>query len=275
MTMRISNKGPREGYCVICGTHGTLTRDHVPPKKCNNLNNTELEVLQSRFAKTVRGTISQGGTQFKTLCGKCNNERLGIQYDPSLVDLSNAITSLVLGARRKHIQLQQKIYPIIKPQRIARAVVGHMLAAVAVEETKSGLIKSPMSDALRKYFLDQTLPLPEEMEIYYWPYPYKEQVLIKGFGKFDIRTKHGLIGDIFKFLPLGFLLTWEKPDSINVNIPVLLRNKKMGIDEQEKIEIDLYNHPPHDFPEAPKDWELSLLNDQHAFIGSLHKTEQA
>lgn len=272
--MKISNKGPREGYCVICGIHGELTRDHVPPKKCNNLNNTELMLLQSRYTKTARGTISQGGTHFKTLCGKCNNERLGIQYDPSLIELSNTITSLVLGAKRKRIQLPKKIFPIITPQRIARAVVGHILAAVVVEETKSELISSPMLDALRKYFLDQTLPLPEEMEIYYWPYPYKEQVLIKGFGKFDIRTKHGIIGDIFKFLPLGFLLTWEKPDSINVNIPVLLRNKKMGIDEQEKIEIDLYNHPPHDFPEAAKGWEISFLNDNHAFIGiPQHKME--
>ena len=212
---------------MICETHGKLTRDHVSPKKCNNLNNTELKVLQSRFAKTARGTISQGGTQ----------------YDPSLIELSNAITSLVLGARRKHIQLPQKIYRIITPQRIARAVIGHMLAAVAVKETKSGLIKSQISDALRKYFLDQTLPFAEEL---------------------------------FKFLPLGFLITWDKSDSINVNIPILLRNKKMDIDEQEQIEIDLYNYPPRDFPEAPKDWEIFLLNDQHAFVGSpQHKTEQA
>lgn len=84
------------------------------------------------------------------------------------------------------------------------------------------------------------------MEIYYWYYPYKEQILIKGFGKFDIRTKYGIIGDIFKFFPLVFFITWEKPNSVNVNIPVLLKNKKM------------------DIPEVPKEWEISLLNDQHA-----------
>lgn len=85
-----------------------------------------------------------------------------------------------------------------------------------------------------------------------------------------------LVGHVFKFFPLGFLLTWERPDNIKVNIPILLRNKKMGIDEREQIEIDLYNYPPRDFPETPKGWEISLLNDQHAFIGSpQHKTEQA
>ncbi len=266
--MRISNKGPSEGYCVICGTHGKLTRDHVPPKKCNNLNNTELKVLQSRFAKTAQRTISRGGTHFKTLCGKCNSEQLGVEYDPWFIELSKVIKASFLEEN-----LPQKICLTITPQRIARAVVGHILAAVAVEETKSGLINSPMSDTLRKYFLNKTLPLPDEIEIYYWLYPYKDQVLIKGMGKCQFGIKEMLVGHIFKFFPLGFLLTWERPDNIKVNIPILLKNKKMKINEREQIEIELC-YPPRDFPESPKDGELFLLNDQHAFIGSpQHKTE--
>lgn len=175
ISKRILHKGPSEGFCVICGEYSKLTRDHVPPKKCNNLNDVEIKALMPKEESARVGTTSQGGTHFKTLCSKCNSERLGAKYDPSLVDFTNNITSLVLGAKRKHIVLPQSIYPIITPQRIARSVVGHALAAVAVEEAKIGLVSSPMSNKLREYFLNESHPLPEKLEIYYWLYPSRKE----------------------------------------------------------------------------------------------------
>lgn len=77
-------------------------------------------------------------------------------------------------------------------------------------------------------------------------------------------------GHVIKFLPLGFWLVWGKPKSVKMNIPNLLKDKDMGLDERIQIDIDLYNTPSTKFPEAPKDWEINLLNDNYAFVGN-HK----
>ena len=198
---RVINRGNKIGHCVICGEHGKLSRDHVPPKACNNLNDVELRSLYPSHDIKEIATTSQGGSHYKTLCEECNNTRLGQYYVPYLVSLSNEITSLVLGAKNQVISLPQELTTIIRPQRIARAVVGHCLAAIAVNETKTGLVSSPISDALREYFLTPDLPMPEELTIYYWPYPSKRQVVVKHMGKSSIHDKGVIYGHVIEFLP--------------------------------------------------------------------------
>jgi hypothetical protein len=97
---RILNQGPKEGFCVICGGFGVLSRDHVPPKGCHNLNDVELKTVLPSPEYSKVGTTSQGGTHYKTLCEKCNNHCLGTLYDQALIDFSNSITSTVLGAKK-------------------------------------------------------------------------------------------------------------------------------------------------------------------------------
>lgn len=268
ISKRIQHKGPGKGYCVICGEKGKLTRDHVPPKKCNNLNDVEIKAFLSSNNSARVGPTSQGGTHFKTLCTKCNSEILGMKYDPSLVEFSNKITSLVLGAKNSSIYLPKNTYPIITPQRIAKSVVGHVLAAIAVDEVKSGLVKSPMSNALREYVLDSTLPMPPSLEIFYWVYPYRKQVVIKGMGKAQFGAGNEVVvGHVFKFLPLGFWLVWDRPKYVEINLSSLVVNKGMGLDERAQVEIDLYNTIPSDFPEASKGKDVTLLNT-YSFIGN-------
>lgn len=264
---RVLHKGPNEGICVICGERGKLSQDHVPPKKCNNLNDVELNTLTPDKDYSRIGTTSQGGTHFKTLCKKCNSEKLGLEYDPALIDFSNAVTDLALGAKRKNIHLPPFIFPIIKPQRIARSIVGHVLAAVAIEET-SGLISNPLSDAMRRYFLDDSSPLPKELDIYYWLYPSKKQVVIKYFSKAIWGHKPTVTGHVIKFLPFGFWLVWNKPESFRFNVSKLVKDKGMAIDDTDQIIMDLYNRPSTLFPEVPEDMEINFLNNNHAFIGN-------
>jgi len=265
---RVSNRGPDIGYCVICGNKGKLSRDHVPPKGCNNLNDVELKHLFPSEKYSRKGITSQGGTHYKTLCGACNNTHLGSYYDPYLVNLSNEITSLVMGAKNRKISLPDRIYPFIKPQRIARAVVGHCLAAIAVDEAKSGLISSPISDSLRSYFLDQSSSLPEQLDIFFWPYPSKNQVVVKYMGKSSMYRKGTIVGHVMKFLPLGFWLVWDKPDSIAIGERKLVPDKFMGLDDVHQVELDLYNIPALNFPEAPADHEYVVLNGGHAVVAN-------
>lgn len=268
---RIQTRGARIGFCSICRKEGPLSRDHVPPKGCNNLNDVEIRTLVPSEDFVKSATTSQGGTHYRTICGTCNNKRLGIDFDPELIKLSNEITSLSLGAKNKRILLPQSIHCFIKPQRIARAVVGHALAGLAINETKDDQLSDPISDLLRGYFLNENADFPEELEIYYWVYPCRRQVLIKGAGK-SIGTFSGpralVVGHIFKFLPLGFWLVFKGDErglrNTNGAVKNLVKNKKMKLDEIEQVEIDLFNIPPLNFPEAPKGDEIILFNNERA-----------
>lgn len=266
---RVLIKGPEIGFCVICGEKGKLTKDHVPPKNCNNLSNYDLKAFLDFENSGGKGANSQGGTHFRTLCQKCNNERLGLQYDPSLVDLSNEITLLVMGTKNRIISLPEFLYPFVKPQRLARSVIGHTLAAIAVDETKKGLISAPIPNALRDYFLDDALPLPDRLDIYYWMYPSRRQVVIKGAGKISMFAgPDAVVGHIIKFLPLGFWLIWDKPNKFKANLNKLVPNKDMGLDEVHQMVVSLRDIPPLDFPEAPADHEAILLNANSISVGS-------
>ena len=225
-----------------------------------------MALLPSENSASV-GTTSQGGTHYRTICGQCNSARLGGHYDPALVDMSNAITTLALGAKKRKIALPRTISPFIKPQRIARAVVGHVLAGLAVEETNQGLLSSPISDSLRSYFLDEAAYFPENLEIYYWLHPSRRQVLIKNVGKSLINSageREVVFGHIFKFLPLGFWLVFNGTNQESDLVKTLVKNKMMALDEVDQVEIDLHRVPPLDFPEVPKGNDFIAFNSDYA-----------
>ncbi|MBL4851253.1 MAG: hypothetical protein JKY90_03090 [Gammaproteobacteria bacterium] len=69
---RVLNRGQGKGHCVICGVYGELSRDHIPPKKCNNLNDVELKALlpsgnSARVATTSQGGEFKGSEPFKAI----------------------------------------------------------------------------------------------------------------------------------------------------------------------------------------------------------------
>lgn len=260
LELRVLNKGPNVGFCVICGDYGKLSKDHVPPKGCNNVKDHILTAFHKNISKG--GVTSQGGTHFKTLCETCNSERLGLEYDTELVKLSNEVTSLAISKIEGRLALPSEVYSFVKPQRIARAVVGHALAGVSVNEAKSGLISAPFQDALRSYFLNKDAAMPDELNIYYWLYPSKMQVIIKGAYKANFGTRNGILGHIFKFLPLGFWLVWEKPVEININLNNLVTNKSCGVNDVYQLPINLKHVQSVNFPEAPEGNEGVLLSDE-------------
>ena len=260
---RVMTKGQNVGYCVICGSHGKLTRDHVPPKGCNNKTDVVLRTLLPSHEKNSKNseTPSQGGTNFKTLCEKCNSSPLGDKYDPELINLSNEITKTALAVDKKQIMLPSVRLIFTRPQKLARAVIGHILAANAVDETKDGLRTFDFRDALRHYFLNEKAPLPEEVDIYFWIYPSRRQVIIKDahIGSFG---NEPFCCHILKFLPLGFWVLWEKPDTFQTTLPNLVADKSMSIDDIYQTKVDFRSIPRLDFPEMPIDNQITFLSSK-------------
>ena len=87
-------------------------------------------------------------------------------YDPELNKISKDVRMLLKAT--KTIWLGQRQYIPVKPQRLARAIVGHLLAGGLSPDNSP--VKAACPDALREYFLDPMAPLPDKLDIYYWLY---------------------------------------------------------------------------------------------------------
>tara|TARA_Y100000588_G_C14168160_1_gene887870 strand:- start:1077 stop:1307 length:231 start_codon:yes stop_codon:yes gene_type:complete len=70
-----------------------------------------------------------------------------------------------------------------------------------------------------------------------------------------------------KFFPLAFWVVWNVPEEINISLPKLLPNKKVGGDELTQITVDFVSHPRLDFPETPDDNGASLYASQINSVG--------
>ena len=70
---RIRHVRIKEGYCLICGSYGELTMDHVPPKGAITVSKIEqkhiFEILGADNIK-LKGIKSLNGSRFKTICAK-------------------------------------------------------------------------------------------------------------------------------------------------------------------------------------------------------------
>jgi hypothetical protein len=267
---RISTRGPEKGYCVICGDYGALTRDHVPPKGCNNLDDRSIRSWVCHFTGQGPVTYSQKGTHYKTICGYCNNTRLGSEYDPALVEISNEITEIIKLAATSKIEFPETIDRDVKTQRVAKSLVGHILAGASISEVSAPPKSAEVLDAFREYVLSPSKPMPDKLEIYYWTYPYKKQVLVRFFSKTRLNAKYAILGSVLKFHPFGFWLVWDKPKGFKINLPILVRDKS-NTEECRKLRFELSNGFPHDFPEAPQSDEVTMIDKDMAVVSEPKK----
>jgi hypothetical protein len=265
MSIHIVTYGPKESICNICGDFGRLTKDHTPPKGAININQVEmLHIIDHLNAeKPTRNTRkSQNGVKYRTLCSRCNNGLLGTKYDPAFI----SFVSNVGGFLRTKIQLPRIINVPSQPQKLMRAVLGH-LSAQGVNRYDHGKDTEP----LRDYFIDESLPLPNNIDIYYWVYPYKSQVQVRDCCYMDIRIGEPVIIWFIKFFPIAFLVTWDKPQELNIQFPNLDEWRNAGIEEEIEIPVHLDRIAPQFWPETPM--EHSVVTYGKEAIVALGRTK--
>lgn len=243
--MLIQTRGAKIGQCNICGEIGSLTEDHTPPKGCYKPKPVELfPIIDHLAADPPRrsGTISQNGVKYRTLCGRCNNSLLGREYDPEFIAFVNGIGA----ALRTSIKLPNVVTYKLKPQRVMRALLGHMSA-----QGVGRYLKGPETEPLRNYILDPALSLPNSIKVYCWPYPYSRQVIVRDCGLMDIRSGQHVICWLLKFFPVGFLATFDQKPGYRFHGIELSRWRSVGIDEDASIPFALTPVPHQFWPEAP------------------------
>lgn len=204
---RIRHVRIKEGYCLLCGEYGTLTKDHVPPKSAITLT-PMLQRTVSEWWSTdsVKPLSAVSGTVFKTLCKRCNNEVLG-KKDKYISDVCKEI-SLSL---QSYIQNINSISNIIKVPlnsiNFTRAMIGHIIAASSVEQCQKELIETPFYTPLRDYVLGNNDTFEDTHDIYYWFYPKRAQITAQSVGFFN--DGHLCICSVLHFFPISFLITFK------------------------------------------------------------------
>jgi len=253
----LTSKRPPIDRCNICGKMDRLTDDHVPPKFWHNSSNKRYsqglgtydpEKTSLQFPWTARG-----GIVFRSICSDCNNRVLGSDTDKPLKDFCDQIRSN-LKAGNNYINCR------IKPNRIARAVLGHMLAA------KDFFDDSCLVDkALREYVLDPDSIPPENLSLLYFVYPYNtivigrdiavKQVTPKLFGS---RVPDGMISCLYSY-PVGFLLV---DSGQNLYLRDMFEFCTKDIDEERDIlcTIDSHYYYGTKIPRDPL-WPINVSDD--------------
>jgi hypothetical protein len=248
MPLTLTTRGPKHGRCNICGNVGPLTDDHTPPKGCVRPTAMTLQHVASRLsAERAHAAKANDGVKYRTLCGRCNNELLGGRYDLALIDFVNRVAGLL----ESNLSLPSEMTIPAMPGRIVRAVWGH-LAAVGVDRYPKG----PDTEALRDFFFDESLSIPDGINVYYWVYPYRRQVLIRDAGITDMRGPSHATYWLMKFYPLAFAV-WRSEGSYGLNfrdLAALSPTPGAVVD----VRVELTRLPPELWLEAPTDTQAIM-----------------
>lgn len=250
-----ATKGAQTGRCNICGDWGVLTKDHTPPKGCVKptpvVLHHAIEMLGAEPHKK-NGRFLQDGVSYRTLCAHCNSGFLGSRYDPVLIEFS-AQVAFALESQVLLWSIEAKT----KPQLLFRSIFGH-LAAQGVDR----YLKGPHTEDWAKWFLDETLPMPEQIEFYCWLYPYKRQSLRRDAAILNFRISKPCYYWLMKFYPIAFCI-WHEPE---IQFPIQAANisrfSELGPDDEAIITLPAYPVPHELALEAPNDDEAIVMGQE-------------
>lgn len=254
----VNTYGTKVGHCNICDSYGLLTEDHIPPKgtlgipQANLLHIIELLSAERPEGKKKKRQM-QSGVNFRSLCERCNSSLLGAKYDPELIKFSNSVTLFL----KSEITLPEITTITIIPGLVARSVLGHLFALGIERRERTRLLIEAV-----EFFNDTNRPLPEEIEIYYWVYPYRRQVAVRdGALLSDFLRSPPIVFWCLKYFPLGFIITWGNKELNRIALP-RLRNYMLNAGmHPANIPLYLKSIPHQNWPEEPEENGAVLYGD--------------
>ncbi|MFK0378348.1 hypothetical protein [Pandoraea sp. NPDC090278] len=253
--MLLQTRGPKIGVCNICGGYGALTEDHTPPKGVVLVKQMELRHIASRLsAEPISHKFRQfqNGVKYRTLCAGCNNG-LGAYDDPALIEFSVGVHEVMTSP-----------WPIshrrLMPQKIMRSVLGHLCA-----QGVGRYGKGEITEVLARYLTDRRTTLPASLEVYWWPYPYRDQVLVRDAAYLDIRSGHSMTIWIMKFFPLAFLVVVNRPDEVTFLGCELSAHRDCVDGDVKEIMVDCRSLIHPHWPEAPTGESAILFGPEATF----------
>lgn len=262
ISKRIHNTKITEGYCLICGSFGRLTADHVPPKGSITITKVEQRHITEAMgeqASKIRGVVSRNGSKFKTICAQCNNVHLG-HNDDEIARVNAILTQRISHHFKSPFNPTNIVSTPVNAVRYCRATIGHILAATTVKECEEPPVDTTFYTPLKQFVLGDDRAIEDTHDIYYWFYPHLRQISAKTVGFFH----EGIIScmGLLSFYPIAFLIT-EKGKGV---YPV--QGRKLHLTDSE-LKLDLSSASFHlaDFPfHKLVGNQMMLLDDTQAIV---------
>ncbi len=230
-------KPKREGYCAICGTHGPLTFEHVPPKKAYN----DRPVTLIEFEKMIRlapgerakGPLQRQGMGAYTLCGTCNNNT-GSWYGGAFIDWCAQGMDILQRARgRPTLIYPHRIYPL----RVIKQIVTMFFSA-----NPQGLRHH--ADLVRFVLNKEHRYLSPTYRVFVY-YNNVGRTRLLGFAALlDTNTGSNTLMSEITFPPFGYVMTLDTPppDERLIEITYFARS---DYDAQTSLPLRLPVLPTH------------------------------
>jgi len=196
-----------KGYCVICGNHGPLSKDHVPPQGSITITKVEQVHLTEVFGvdrNPIQGIRSMNGSKFRTICRVCNMTALG-ENDGEIADVCKSLTRKITHFITAANSPVSHVHTPVNAVKYCRAMVGHVLAATSVTECLKPPQETPYFTPLQRFVLGDDHALDDTHDIYYWFFPHRHHQSIKLFTMQNQRNQCCM--SVLSFFPLAFLLT--------------------------------------------------------------------
>lgn len=236
--------------CNICSLTKSLSWDHVPPQGGIVLSSVEIKniflLLAGRQNNQFR--ISQNGVKYRTICSGCNS-KIGRDFDPTLNEFNNALTKYI----QSNLILPQILYIKTKPLRLIKAVLAHLIAA------KLNIDKVKIDETVRQIIFDDNALIPDNINIFYWIYPYDTTIIMRDFSLASIAGDYSSFSfcHLIKYFPIAFIITDKNEFR---GLASLTKFKSCGIDEEIELRIDLKQIKDYDWPEKVDDTNIVFMS---------------
>jgi len=232
----------KTGTCNLCRQETVLSWDHVPPQGGVDLSAVEMRtVLETLTNQPGEGKfkISQNGIKYRTICKPCN-EFMGQEFDPTLNEFARAVTAFV----RSSLELPPVARIPTRPHRLIRGLLGHLVAAKAEYDDVV------LDELVRDTIFDSNKVIPEQINIFYWLYPYAEQVVLRDVAMPAVRGNFSdiMFCHLLKYFPVAYLVStanrYEGLRSLNMY-------RAIAPDEEVEVEIGVRDIQDQHWPERP------------------------
>lgn len=204
---RIKYARIEEGYCLLCGTYGPLSKDHVPPKSISELSGVEQKLLfEYEKRGEIKGIASHHGSVFKTICKKCNIE-LSI-YDSEIKNVVETLRSKIRNHLTNPIAPYSTVSATVNITSFLRGCVGHMISAAPNIRCMTPSGELPFIDPLKDFATGKNDNIFETHKFLYWFYPHRLNISGSMFSLGEIGNieKSHSAGVCLYFYPLAILI---------------------------------------------------------------------
>lgn len=252
------HKREKIGRCNLCGRNRKLTWDHVPPRGSTDVTRVEMRSILDVMCAKGKSTPpieSQNGLKFRTICGDCNS-LLGREFDPTLNEFSRSVGRYLVTS----LAVPSLVMHVTKPKRLLKAVLGHLVAAKVEAQP------SRFDELAADFVLSEGAQLADEVNIFYWVYPYENYLPLRDFLLYPIGQHSGkpVFCQLLKFFPIAFLVC-----DLNeyTGLPSLSRYASLGLDDEVRLPIELDRLEEPHWPERPT--AKNILFGGEGLVGSI------